>query len=161
MRFHSSRADQGPSLLCRAGYSRRRIASANLTGHALGENLIRILVVEDEVITRFALEEALRDLGVTVAAYDDAESALMHLTTTTFDAAIIDIALPGLRGDEFARQCLQKYPRMAIVLVTGFDAQQVNRLFAPASRLAALEKPFEFSVLRECLQRLGIEVSRT
>ena len=120
---------------------------------------IRILVVEDEVITRFALEEALRDLGMSVAAHHDAESALLHLATATFDAAIIDVALPGLRGDEFAYQCLQNYPSMAIVLVTGFDAQQINRLFTPGSRVVTLEKPFEFSVLRDCLQRLGIPAS--
>jgi CheY-like chemotaxis protein len=129
-----------------------------LAGYAL-ENVIRILVVEDEVITRFALEEALRDLGMSVAAYQDAESALSHLATATFDAAIIDVALPGLRGDEFAHQCLQQYPGMAIVLVTGFDAQQINQLFTPANRVVTLEKPFEFAVLRDCLERLGIVVS--
>ena len=110
------------------------------------------------MITRFALEEALRDLGMTVAAYQDAESALLQLETATFDAAIIDVALPGLRGDEFANNCLQRYPNMAIVLVTGFDAQQINRRLAPGNRVATLEKPFEFVVLRDCLKQLGIAV---
>lgn len=131
-----------------------------MQGHAL-EKVIRILIVEDEVITRFALEEALRDLGMIVAAYQDAESALLHLETATFDAAIIDVALPGLRGDEFANKCLQRYPDMAIVLVTGFDAQQVSRRLAPGDRVATLEKPFELAVLRDCLKQLGIAVPDT
>ena len=100
----------------------------------------------------------MRDLGMIVAAYQDAESALLHLETATFDAAIIDVALPGLRGDEFANRCLENYPAMAIVLVTGFDAQHVNRRLTPGGRVATLEKPFEFSVLRDCLKQLGIGV---
>jgi CheY-like chemotaxis protein len=136
----------------------RERSGANLAGHAL-ENVIRILIVEDEVITRFAMEEALRDLGMSVAAYQDAESALSNLATATFDAAIIDVALPGLRGDEFAHQCLQDHPAMAIILVTGFDAQQISRLFPSGSRVVTLEKPFEFAVLRDCLERLGMLVS--
>lgn len=118
--------------------------------------MIRILVVEDDVITRLALQEDLLDWGAAVVAHHDAESALIQLQAKAFDAAIIDIALPRMRGDTLARECRRLYPEMGIVLATGLHEHEVRRLFESSPKIEVLEKPFEFHVLRERLERLGL-----
>lgn len=118
--------------------------------------MARILVVEDDVLTGLALEEQLQDLGVTVAAFNDAESAMLQLPRAKFDAAIIDIALPGVRGDVLARQCRSQCPQMGIVLATGHSHGAVRSLFPFDAKVEVVEKPYEFQVILERLGRLGI-----
>ena len=116
-----------------------------------------ILVVEDEVVVRIALREELQDRGVTVVETNDAESALECLQAGHFDAAIIDIALPGMRGDVFAKECRRRFPSMALLLATGMHASDIRALFEDDPRLEVLEKPHDFDAVRECLERLGLK----
>ena len=119
----------------------------------------RILVVEDEMLVAFALSEGLQDLGAQVTLADTAEQALEAMLTTAFAAAIIDIGLPGLRGDQFARECRARFPRMPIVLATGMHEHEIRALFASDPHLAVIEKPHEFSVIQAALEELGIAFS--
>jgi len=118
-----------------------------------------ILVVEDEVIVGLAMREELRDLGATVVVANDAESALEILLTTSFQAAIIDVALPGMRGDDLAQHCQRTYPAMPIVLATAMNEREVRRGLAVDSKLAILEKPYDFAALQRCLEQLGLTFS--
>jgi DNA-binding NtrC family response regulator len=114
------------------------------------------LVVEDDVLTGLALKEHLEDGGATVAAHHDAESAMLQLARTEFDAAIIDIALPGMHGDIFADECRRRWPGMAIVLATGHSEHDVRKLFPSDARVEIVEKPYEFQVILDGLARLGV-----
>ena len=115
-----------------------------------------VLIVEDEIVVGFALREELQDLGVTVAVHEDAEAALHELTSRAFDAAIIDVTLPGMRGDTFAKECRRRFPQLPIVMTTGLNAHEVRAVFAGDSCLEVIEKPHDFEALRACLERLGI-----
>lgn len=123
-----------------------------------GDRVTHILVVEDDVLTGLALEIQLQDLGVTVTAHHDAESAMAQLTRPAFDAAIIDVALPGMRGDLFAKACRHAWPDMAIVLATGLSEREVRARFPSDLKVQILEKPYEFAVLLERFRRLGISI---
>jgi CheY-like chemotaxis protein len=118
--------------------------------------VIRILVVEDEVIVGLALREELQDLGVRVVVQNDAESAMQNLAEADFDAAIIDVALPGMSGDAFARECRRLFPHMPIVLATGMHQHQIRALFDIDAKMEILEKPHEFNAVKACLEKLGI-----
>lgn len=118
--------------------------------------MVQVLVVEDEVIVGLALREELQDLGVRVVIENDAESAIELLSDATFDAAIIDVALPGMRGDQLARECRRLFPSMPIVLSTGMEERDIDISSTADAKLAILEKPYVFSALLECLERLGL-----
>ena len=115
-----------------------------------------VLVVEDEVVVGFALREELQDFGVDVAIHLDAESALDQLASRTFDLAIIDVSLPGMPGDKFAKQCRQRFPQLPIVMTTGLSAHEVRGIFAGDKCLEVIEKPHDFAALLACLERLGV-----
>jgi DNA-binding response OmpR family regulator len=117
---------------------------------------VDVLIVEDEVVVGFALREELQELGVDVSGHLDAESALEQLALRTFDVAIIDITLPGMSGDVFAKECRRRFPRLPIVMTTGLNAQEVRAVFAGDGCLEVIEKPHDFAALRACLERLGI-----
>jgi CheY-like chemotaxis protein len=121
--------------------------------------MLRVLVVEDEVLIGMALREELQDCGAVVEVKTDAESALHYLATGAIDVAIIDIALPGMRGDLFAAECRRRFPTMPIVLATGMKAAAFQMLFAADSRFAVLEKPYEWHALRECLEKMDVDLN--
>src|SRR5690606_20357312 len=65
---------------------------------------LRILLVEDVPETLHATAELLEMLGHSVTAAADAEDALLALSEQEFDVMCSDIELPGMSGQELARQ---------------------------------------------------------
>jgi two-component system, OmpR family, KDP operon response regulator KdpE len=126
--------------------------------HKAGDRLIKILVVEDEVIVGLALREELQDLGVCVVVTNDAEAAVQQLSLAKFDGAVIDIALPGMRGDVLAKECCRLFPHMPIVLATGMREREIRVQFDRDSRLKVLGKPYEFGSLRACFEEMGLNL---
>jgi len=61
-----------------------------------------LLLVEDQAINRQVAEELLRVFGLQVSACESAEAALECLQQQSFDAALLDIQMPGMDGYELA-----------------------------------------------------------
>lgn len=103
----------------------------------------RILIVEDDVhglnITRSLLEH--RGFGVDAAA--DAEQALHWLEQTTYQAAIIDLSLPGLSGWELLNAIRQCCPTMPCIAVTAYHSPRVAQQTRDAGFVAYFAKPFD------------------
>ena len=82
----------------------------------------RILVVEDEPLIRFAIAEALRELGITVVEAASADDAWQYLTTGgSVDLVFTDHRMPGsMTGAELAARIKQQYPTVLIIVTSAF-----------------------------------------
>lgn len=114
---------------------------------------VTVLVVEDEVLVRLDLTEALEAAGYLVRHARSAEEALDMLETDqTIGVAFLDIVLPGMDGITLARTMDVKWPNVIIVYSSG------NIDFAkpiePKSALL-LPKPYEIGALRQVLSELN------
>jgi two-component system, response regulator PdtaR len=80
--------------------------------------LARILVVEDEVLTRLALAEDLRDAGYSVVEASNADEAMAYLNTgSQIDLVFSDIRMPGsMDGLELARRLDVERPTLPVIL---------------------------------------------
>ena len=81
----------------------------------------RILVVDDEAPVRETFAKGLNQLGyqcVTAGSADDADRALRR---DEFALMLLDITMPGKTGLELLAELPERYPDMAIVMVTGND----------------------------------------
>ncbi len=63
----------------------------------------RVLVVDDHVVNRRAVELVLQTFGVTPVLAESGEQALEILASTVFDAVLMDVYMPGLGGRETTR----------------------------------------------------------
>ena len=63
----------------------------------------KILIVDDEVLMRNFLVEALRRKGFEAVAAESGKKALQFLQEQSFDMVITDMKMPGLTGIELLK----------------------------------------------------------
>lgn len=108
---------------------------------------MRILVVEDEPALQQRLQEALSAEGWQVDVSGDGSEGLYLAREYPFDAAIIDLGLPGLPGLELIRRLRADGNLLPILILTarGRWQEKVEGLEAGADDY--LVKPFEMAEL--------------
>ena len=112
---------------------------------------MRLLLAEDELELSRALTAILRHSGYEVDAVHDGLTALDHLQRQTYDAAVLDIMMPGMDGIEVLRQVRQGGIFLPIIMLTAKSevADKVEGLDAGANDY--LTKPF---AAKELLARI-------
>jgi CheY-like chemotaxis protein len=117
----------------------------------------RALLVEDEALVAMVAEELLASLGFEVMSARNASEALSLLETGDLPAvALVDVGLPGVRGDELARQLRNDRPAMPVIMATGYDNAELRERFAGDAGVGFLAKPYSESDLERALAGLGI-----
>lgn len=113
-----------------------------------------LLLVEDEVLLCWVLEEALRDDGydlLTLTTGDEGWAALE--SAQSFDALVTNIRLKdGPDGWSLAKRARERNPLIAVLYVSGDSAPQHKSHGVPGSVM--LSKPFEPEALRQALALL-------
>ena len=119
---------------------------------------MRLLLVEDDVLVASGIKLGLTDAGYTVDWVGSAERAEAVLDRDSFDAAILDIGLPGVDGLELTRRVRSRGLAMPVLILTARDAlsDRVQGLDLGADDY--MVKPFE---LPELLARLRALLRRS
>jgi CheY-like chemotaxis protein len=107
-----------------------------------------VLIVEDEAVSRRALQHLLRLHGYEARAAGSAEEAMQQVLATGKrpDMALVDINLPGMNGVEFVRRLHRMFPSVRCVFMTANDAAHDERLRS-AGVEPTLHKPFDVPAL--------------
>jgi DNA-binding NtrC family response regulator len=90
----------------------------------------RILFVDDDEDILFCYRLAVESEKAVIHTASDVESALNIVRQTKIDVAVLDYMMPGLKGDELARQINQIDPEVRIYFISGYDIalEAVRRL---------------------------------
>ena len=96
---------------------------------------MKVLIVDDEVSICQLLGEFLRRSGYEVAiAHTGAEAALLG---SVFDAAVIDLDLPDISGEDIARRMARENPKARLLISTGHEYTPPRGL-----NVMVLKKPY-------------------
>ncbi len=119
----------------------------------------RILVADDNRINRLILEQMLGSAGYEVDVVNDGESALQRLTVGRYQAAVLDLHMPGLDGDDLLRRyrLLKGGMRIPIVMLTADVTFDAKSDCADAGADAFLTKPVTSETLLSTLERLILD----
>ena len=103
-----------------------------------------ILVVEDDDDVSATVVEMLTDLGYRTLEAENAKAALKILAKhPEIDLLFTDIVMPGgMTGTELAREARRLYPRLKILLTSGYTARAMANGFHDIEGLELLNKPF-------------------
>jgi DNA-binding response OmpR family regulator len=118
----------------------------------VGEILPRLLVVDDESSHARVTSIGLRIEGFEVEVATNAESALSMLDAQDFDAAVIDLMLPGTNGIQLARLIRDRHPRTRIVLTSAYHLSERQLMRVDCGVVGFVPKPFDLSELARFLR---------
>jgi signal transduction histidine kinase/CheY-like chemotaxis protein len=122
------------------------------TAGSLGRTL-RLLLVDDEDLVRFATAELIRELGHKVTDVSSGSDALELLAKDlNVDAVITDYKMPRMDGAELARRIHETHPSLPVLIITGYTGVSDATLNLP--RLA---KPFGQAEIAAALAALFVK----
>lgn len=116
---------------------------------------LRVLFVDDEVPLQELMQAELPRIGHEVTVCPNGRMALKALEKGNFDAAIIDLKMPGMSGIELLQQLKQIAPQVEAVIQTGFSTQATA---IEALRLGAFDyitKPCRLAEIEAILGRIA------
>ena len=109
-----------------------------------------VLVLEDEPIIAFGLEDMLIEEGARVVVAGSLEQARSAVAENDFDFAILDVNVHGDNSYPFARQLLEK--RVSFVFATGYgDAEHPIEL----ANIPTITKPYSLAQIKEAAAKNG------
>jgi two-component system NtrC family sensor kinase len=114
----------------------------------------RVLVVEDTPEVAEVCSAYLEQLGYTATSVSSGKAALDFLERKgRVDLVFSDILMPGgMNGVELARIIRERYPRLPVLLSTGYSDSAQE---AVSQGFVVLQKPYNLATLRKSLQEAG------
>ena len=117
------------------------------------EQPVRILIVEDEVLTAHAITSDLKNLGYAVIGFvRSGEEAIKMASRTQPDVVLMDIKLKGLLDGVSATHRIQTGLDIPVIYLTASsDAETVKRAIH-SSPYGYITKPFRKKDLRDAIR---------
>jgi DNA-binding NtrC family response regulator len=111
----------------------------------------RILIVEDDAITRRNLSMLLSDEGYDVDQATDGVQALEILAEQPVDLVLSDIVMPRMDGLKLLQQLQFMSPQMPVMIMTSYVSDTLSSV--PAGAAEFIRKPFVLDDLLFKVQR--------
>ena len=118
---------------------------------------LRVMLVEDDADVRKVVHTFLTTLGCEVFTAATAEQALSALDAGAgpFDLLLSDIALgAGMRGTRLATEVQQRFPQLAVLLMSGFSSELLDADREVPQSWELLRKPYTRSELARAMAKL-------
>jgi DNA-binding response OmpR family regulator len=109
------------------------------------------LVVDDDASHARVVAIGLRVEGFDVELTHQADEALRLLAAESFDAAVVDLMLPGTNGIQLARLVREKYPRTRVILTSAYHLSERQLVRADCGAVGFVPKPFDLGELARFL----------
>jgi DNA-binding NtrC family response regulator len=112
------------------------------------------LVVDDEMLIRWALSELLRELGFDVQQAGDARSALEAIAhRDRFELVMLDVRLPDSHDLALLTRVRALLPEARVIVMTAHGNRELLEAALALGAYSVVSKPFELSRLAETILR--------
>ncbi len=118
---------------------------------------IRVLIVEDEAVTRDTLAEILKEKKYEVITAADGYEAIEKIQNTVVHIAIIDIRLPGINGVETFKMLKKKYSNIKGIMMTAYSISSYIQEARKLGITIFMSKPFDINEILILIKELTCE----
>lgn len=115
----------------------------------------KILIAEDDVLVRDIVCVTLSDAGFECITAENGRDALKIVDERRIhiDVALLDVVMPGMRGDALFAELRKRLPDLPVVLMSGNTMRDgVEHLLSDTCRL--IKKPFQLADLLEAVDEV-------
>lgn len=113
----------------------------------------RLLVVDDEEITRANLEHILKKEGYEVTTAASGSQALDEMEAAPFDLVLTDLVMLNLGGMELLDLVKSRYPGTDVVIITGYATLPSAVEALKKGAYQYLSKPFKIEEVRDTVKK--------
>ena len=148
----------GETVLCLLLDGYEQLKPEYKTGSKLQGNsytpALSVLIADEVEIVLNSMSEFLELNGISVTRAGDGNQVMELLKNERFDAAVLDLNMPGAPTAGIVRFCQTSKPEMALVITSGFEASKEvqNLIIAPTTEY--LHKPHKPDLLIEMIYSL-------
>ena len=118
--------------------------------------MIKILAVDDDIVSVTILKNFLQKAGYNVTTAIDGESAIELVKQKEFDIVITDFNMPGMNGIELTKEILKFIPSAVIILITAYISVKAALESIKLGAFDYLTKPIDKDELLIAVER-GLE----
>lgn len=118
--------------------------------------MIRILLVDDHAVVRLGVKQVLAD-SIPESVFEEAgsaEEALSQVRTSSFDIAILDIALPGESGLDVLKKIKQINPGLPVLMLSVYAEEEFAVRTLRAGAAGYVTKKAASTDLAEAVRRI-------
>ncbi len=112
----------------------------------------RVLLVDDEKEFAETLAERLRERGLRADVAFDGQQAIEMAGQKTYDAVVLDLAMPGLDGIDTLKKLRETNDEIQVILLTGQATVEKTLKAMKLGALDLLEKPANLQQLVEKIE---------
>ena len=113
----------------------------------------RVLAVDDDPMVREVIGTYLSEDIYSVELAANGKEALEKFCAGEFDLVLTDLAMPGMQGDELAREMKKRKPKVPVLLLTGFGERLTAKGGKPDGVDLVMSKPFTMAGLQDTLAK--------
>jgi DNA-binding NtrC family response regulator len=115
----------------------------------------RVLVVDDELLIRWAVSEALAERGFVVSDAPDGTAAVRALTDGSLlpDVVLLDYRLPDSNDLNLLSKIISLVPKGRVILMTAYGAPDMMQAAIDRGAFSVVHKPFEMQALAALVAR--------
>jgi two-component system OmpR family response regulator len=110
---------------------------------------VKVLIVDDEREFSDVLAERMESRGFQVDIVESGAEALRKVGKRTYDAIVLDLAMPKMDGIETLRRLLEANEDLQIIILTGHATMEKGIEAVKQGAAEFLEKPADLDLLVE------------
>ncbi len=120
-------------------------------------NSKQILIVDDSQDLTHVIADFLGMYGYQVYTAHDGYDALECMHSQHIQVVVSDIHMPRMDGFTLMGEIKAKYPKVPIVLITGFSISEAQKLAFDRGADAFVAKPFKLKELKSVIESVSQE----
>jgi two-component system response regulator AtoC len=118
----------------------------------------KILIIDDEKLIRWALEQHLVKQGYQVTTAESAEKGLVLFTEDAPDLLLLDNCLPDMTGIQLLEKLHVREQRVKVIMITAYDMSETAVKAMNLGSYEYISKPFNLEELTALIKKtLDIE----
>ncbi|MCJ7484871.1 MAG: response regulator [Candidatus Aminicenantes bacterium] len=116
---------------------------------------MRILIVSDNRLIRWVLQEVCIQEGHDVSFADGKESTLWETGARPFELIFAHLEMENTDTVTILRTVLQHQPETALVVISALQSQEIESLLGDIKAFRIIEKPVDAAIIRSIIENVS------